>query len=156
MALTTFATPEGLHQYTRLPMGICHAGDDYGRRFHDIFGHIPNTARCMEDLIIFSKTYDEHKQLLQTVFKTADENNVGFNKKKTVFAAPTGKFAGYIVSENGFQLNLDLTRAIRDFPPPSNITDICSFYGVCQQVGNFSNKIATALAPLSPLLKQNS
>jgi hypothetical protein len=101
MALTTFATPEGLHQYTRLPMGICHAGDYYGRRFHDIFGHIPNTARCMEDLIIFSKTYDEHKELLQTVFKTADENNVGFNKKKTVFAAPTGKFAEYIVSENG-------------------------------------------------------
>jgi hypothetical protein len=31
MALTTFATPEGLHHYTRLPMGICHAGDDYGR-----------------------------------------------------------------------------------------------------------------------------
>ena len=60
MALTTFSTPEGLHQYTRLPMGISHAGDDYERRFHDIFGHIPNTARCMEDLIIYSRTYDEH------------------------------------------------------------------------------------------------
>ena len=83
MALTTFATPEGLHQYTRHPMGICHAGKDYGRRFHDILGHIPNTSRCMEDPIIFSKTYDEHKQLLQTVLKKAEENNVGFNKKKT-------------------------------------------------------------------------
>jgi hypothetical protein len=81
---------------------------------------------------------------------------VGFNKKKNRLAAPTGKFAGYIVSGNGFQPNPDLTRAIRDFPPPSNITDIRSFYGLCQQVDNFSNKIATALAPLSPLLKQNS
>lgn len=60
MVLTTFATPEGLHQYTRLPMGICHTGDDYVRRISDIFGHIPNTARCMEDLVIYSRTYEKH------------------------------------------------------------------------------------------------
>jgi hypothetical protein len=94
MALTTFATPEGLHQYTRLPMGICHAGDDYGRRFHDIFGHLRNTARCMEDLIIYSATYEEHLELVRAVFKTASDHNVGFNRAKTTFAEPTGKFAG--------------------------------------------------------------
>ncbi len=63
MALTTFATPDGLHQYTRLPMGISHAGDDYGRRFFrhfwthpqhcplhgrpgDLFTHMRNTSTC--------------------------------------------------------------------------------------------------------------
>jgi hypothetical protein len=89
MALTTFTTPDGLHQYTRLPMGISHAGDDYGRRFSDIFGHIPNTARCMEDLVIYSRTYEEHISLLRMLFKTANDNNVSFNKNKTVFAKPT-------------------------------------------------------------------
>ena len=63
-------------------MGICHAGDDYGRRFSDIFGHIPNTARCMEDLVIYSRTYEEHVDLLRILFKTANDNNVSFNKKK--------------------------------------------------------------------------
>ena len=87
MALTTFATPEGLHQYTRLPMGISNAGDDYGRRFSDIFGHIPNTARCMEDLVIYSRTYEEHINLLRMLFKTANDNNVSFNKSKTVFSS---------------------------------------------------------------------
>jgi hypothetical protein len=82
MALTTFSTSEGLYQYTRLPMGICHAGDDYGRRFSDIFGHIPNTARCMEDLVIYSRTYEEHVDLLRILFKTANDNNESFNKKK--------------------------------------------------------------------------
>ena len=87
MSLTTFATPEGLHQYTRLPMGISHAGDDYGRRFSDIFGHIPNTAHCMEDLVIYSRTYEEHINLLRMLFKTANDNNVSFNKSKTVFSS---------------------------------------------------------------------
>ncbi len=155
MALTTFATPEGLHQYTRLPMGISHAGDDYGRRFSDIFGHIPNTARCMEDLVIYSRTYEEHINLLRMLFKTAADNNVSFNKNKTVFAQPTAIFAGYEVSADGFRPNPALTRAISEFPRPANITDLRSFYGLCQQVGNFSDKIAAALAPLSPLLKKN-
>lgn len=117
MALTTFSTPEGLHQYTRLPMGISHNG----RRFHDIFCHIPITARCMEDIIIFSRTYEEHIRLLRLLFRTADEHNVSFNKKKTIFASHTGVFAGYVVSEHGFCPNPALTQAILEFPQPSNV-----------------------------------
>ncbi|KZS04174.1 Uncharacterized protein APZ42_032919 [Daphnia magna] len=147
--------PEGLHQYTRLPMGISHARDDYGRRFSDIFGHIPNTARCMEDLIVYSSTYDEHINLLRLLFQTASDNNVSFNRKKTVFATHSVVFAGYVVSENGFCPNPELTRAIREFPRPGNITDLRSFFGLCQQVGNFSIKLAATLAPLSPMLKKN-
>jgi hypothetical protein len=154
MAYTTFVTSEGIHQYTQKPMGICHAGDDYGRRFHDIFGHLRNTVRCMEDLIIYSTTYEEHVELVRAVLKTASDHNVGFNHAKTTFVEPTGKFAGYIVSEESFHLSPDLTRAIREFPQPRNVTDLRSFYGLCQQVGNFSS-IATALATLFPLLKKN-
>jgi hypothetical protein len=65
MALTTFSTPEGLHQYTRLSMGICHASYYFGRRFFDIFGHIPNTTG-MEDLVIYLRTHEEHVDFLTT------------------------------------------------------------------------------------------
>jgi hypothetical protein len=85
------------------------------------------------------------------LFKTANDNNVSFNKNKTVFAKPTAIFAGYEVSADGFRPNPELTRAIREFPRPTNITDLRSFYGLCQQVGNFSDKISAALNPLSPL-----
>ena len=63
-------------------------------------------------------------------------------------------FAGYVVSEHGFCPNPDLTCAIREFPQPSNITDLRPCFGLCQQVGNFSPKIASTFAPLSPLLKK--
>ena len=87
-------------------------------------------------------------------FKTASNHNVGFNRAKTTFAEPTCKFAGYVLSEEGFRPIPDLTRDIREFPEPRNVTDLRSFFGLCQQVGNFSSKIATAIAPLSPLLKK--
>ena len=65
------------------------------------------------------------------------------------------KFGGYIIDADGFRPDPDLTRAIRLFPKPENVTDLRSFFGLCQQVGSFSDKIAAALDPLSPLLKKS-
>ena len=158
MALTTFITPEGLHQYTRLPMGICHAGDEFGARYLEIWGDIPDTTSCMEDILAYAKTYPEMIALNERIIQRADERNVSFNLPKTeaAFAVEETEFAGYELSIKGYTPSQELTRAIASFPRPLNRTDLRSFSGLCQQVGNFSDKIATALLPLSPLVKAST
>lgn len=74
---------------------------------------------------------------------------------KIVFAQPSAAFGSYVVDANGFQPEPKLTTGIRDFPTPKNITDIRSFFGLCQQVGTFSDLISMTLDPLKPLLKKN-
>ena len=59
-----------------------------------------------------------------------------------------------MVSGNNFISDPELTDAIRKFPTPRNNTDHRAFFGLRLQVGNFSNKIATALGSLAPLLKK--
>ena len=154
-ALTTFSTPFGRYQYLRLPFGITHAGDDYSRRVSEVFDDIENSRRIVEDVIVFSATYEEHLKLVRRLFQRAADHNIAINVSKMVFAQPTAKFGGYIVSSQGFQPNPDLTKAIREFPQPKNITDVRAFHGLCQQVGNFSTKVAESLKPLSPLLKKD-
>jgi hypothetical protein len=41
-------------------------GDDYGSKFSDIFGHLPKTTRCFEDLV-YSRKYKEHFTLVRDV-----------------------------------------------------------------------------------------
>jgi hypothetical protein len=60
-----FSTPFGRFQYVRLPMGITHAGDDFGRRVSDVFDNILNTGLVVEDILIFSSTYEEHMATVQ-------------------------------------------------------------------------------------------
>ncbi len=57
-----------------------------------------------------------------------------------------------MLDERGFRPEPGLTEAIRNFPRPTNITDIRSFFGLCQQVGNFSDQLSASLAPLAPML----
>jgi hypothetical protein len=151
MTLTTFSTPFGLFQYTRLPMGISHSGDSFGSHYHQIFGDL-SIAICVEDMCVYTATYPEMLALTEGIVERADKYNVSFNTKKTIraFASQEGEFAGYRLERNGYGPSPGLTRAIAEFPRPNDKTDLRSFNGLCQQVGLFSNEIATALAPFSP------
>lgn len=154
IALTTFSTPFGRYQYLRLPFGVSHAGDDYSRRVSEVFDDLPFTRRVIEDVLVFSPTYEEHLDNVHDLLKRANEHNIALNVPKMVFAQPSVKFGGYIIDSTGFRPDPELIRAISNFPTPQNITDLRSFFGLCQQVGNFSERISTALLPLAPLLKK--
>ena len=52
---------------------------------------------------MYSSSYKEHVALVRDLCKTANDNNVSFNKKKTAFAKKIAIFAGYEVSSNGFR-----------------------------------------------------
>ena len=154
IALTTFSTPFGLFQYTRLPMEICHAGDSFGSRYHQVFGDLP-IASCIEDMCVFTATYPEMLALTKKIVERADKFNVSFNTKKTIgaFAVEEGDFAGYRLNSKGYGPSPELTRAIEQFPCPTDKTDLRSFNGLFQQVGLFSDDLLTFLT-FSPLLKK--
>lgn len=158
MALTTHLTIEGLHQCTRLPMGAKVSGDEFGSRFDSKIGDIPNTVRCMEDILAFAETYDEMIALNKVIVERAEQHNISFNRHKTeaAFAVEEVDFAGYRVNCDGYRPSPELTRAIAEFPRPLNRTDLRSFNGLCQQVGNFCDKISEALGPLYFLLKKKT
>jgi hypothetical protein len=143
--MTTFSTPFGRYMYRRLPFGICHAGDDYSRRVSAVFDDLPNCRLIIEDILIFSETYDEHVGLVRQIFQRAAEHQIAINTRKIQFAQPSVLFGGYILSSTGFSPNPELLSAISKFPAPTNITEMRAFHGLCQQMGNFSQSLAAAL-----------
>ena len=116
LSTTKFSTPLGRYQYRRLPFGITHAGDDYSRRVAEVFDDIENCHRVVEDVIVFSASYEEHIQLVRRLCQRAAAHNIAVNVKKIVFAQPLARFGGFIVGANRFRPNPDLTKAISEFP----------------------------------------
>ncbi|XP_064103421.1 uncharacterized protein LOC135213372 [Macrobrachium nipponense] len=74
------------------------------------------------------------------------------NKEKFTVAAHKVNFCGYVLSSDGIAADPDKVSAIRDFPTPSNVTDVRSFMGLVNQLADFTPDIAAAAQPLRPLM----
>ena len=117
-ALTTFSTPFGRYEYRRLPFGVSLASDDYWRRAADVFDDVRNSRRVVEDVLVFSRSYEEHETHVRHLLQRAQESGVSLNRAKLTFAETQGSFAGYILDDTGFRPDPGLTEAIRSFPRP--------------------------------------
>ena len=71
---------------------------------------------------------------------------------KWEFAKSQVTFAGFILSEQGYQVDSSITQAIANFPTPVTRTDLRAFFGLANQLSASTATLANLLAPLRPLL----
>ncbi|XP_043209539.1 uncharacterized protein LOC122374691 [Amphibalanus amphitrite] len=151
--LTCFITPWGRYRYKRMPMGITHSGDVYNRRGDQALGDIPNTVKVVDDMLAWDDDYSTHLLHVWKLLKRCDEYNITLNPAKCQFAMKTVDFCGYRVSSDGYTVDEKKVQAVKHFPQPNNITDLRAFLGLVNQLGAFSDEIASAAEPLRQLLK---
>lgn len=62
-------TPDGLYQFTQLPIGLCNAPSIFKRLMDSVLGSM-KWSMClayMDDMLIFSDTFEEHLHRLDSV-----------------------------------------------------------------------------------------
>ena len=65
---TGFVTPFGKYQFKKMPFGLQGAPATFQRLMNGLFGDLSqNVAAYLDDIIIFSPTWEEHLLLLKTV-----------------------------------------------------------------------------------------
>ena len=81
------------------------------------------------------------------------EHGITVNKRKFVFAVAETAFCGYNLSSAGIAADSAKLRAISEFPAPTNITELRSFLGLVNQLGDFTADIASHAEALHDLLR---
>ncbi len=152
--LLTFVTPRGRMRYKRLPMGWHGAGDLYHERLTKALATVPRDihARVVEDIVIHTPTGGAaHQDAVRRVLQACKEHQISINLEKVQYAQTAAKFAGFQLEGGQYRIDPDLSRALREFPRPTNRTTLRSFLGLAQQVGYFTNEITSITEPLRAL-----
>jgi hypothetical protein len=85
----------------------------------------------LDDIIILSKTFDEHLNNLRQVFERLRETNLKLNSKKCLLLQKEVPFLGHIVSENGRATDPSKLDSVETWPIPRNAREVRSFLGFC-------------------------
>ena len=151
--LTTFITPWGRYRFKRCPMGFISSGDAFCRRGDVALQGIAQVGKVVDDILAWdSESYAEHIDRVYQILCRCLDNNVTLNVDKFLFAEEQLDFCNFIVNSEGIQADPKKVKAIADFPAPTNLTDLRSFFGLVNQLSDFSAEIADAADSLRPLL----
>lgn len=155
---TGFVTQEGHYQWTVLPFGLKTSPAIFQRilvniiRKHNLSNFVVN---YIEDILIFSKTFEEHVNHLKQLLNAIVEEGFRLKLTKCRFAANSVKYLGHFITENTVTPLKDNLKSIIDFPVPKNRKNIRQFLGKVNFYRKYIPNVSVLLEPLHNLLRKN-
>ncbi|MCO5606112.1 hypothetical protein L7F22_060299 [Adiantum nelumboides] len=153
---TAFCTTFGLYEYLVMPFGLTNTPATFNRMMERIFRpHRNFTGVFFDNVIIYSKTIEEHKEHLKVIFQALRDNKLYVNQKKSEFFLQEIQYLGHIISKNGIRMDPAKLEVIKDWPNPRNLHEVRSFIGMCTYYRRFIEKFSLIADPLHDLTKKN-
>ena len=101
---------------------------------NEILGNIEGAVCLICNVLVYGKTQSEHDQCLLAVLNSISEAGLTLNKEKCVFNTTSIKFPGQLIDCNGVKADPEKSQAIQDLAPPTNMTELCRFSGMVNQL----------------------
>ena len=89
------------------------------------------------------------------VLTLAAEHDLYFKLEKCIFHAPCIDCLGVILEKGVTHMDPVTIAAIKDWPTPNKVKDICSFLGFCNFYSSFIRGFASIAKPLNTLTKKD-
>ncbi|GBO37496.1 hypothetical protein AVEN_245878-1, partial [Araneus ventricosus] len=101
-----------------MQFGLCNASATIQRFIDEVTRGLPGVYAFVDDILIASKTHEDHYQHLKTLLSRLDEYGLCINVSKCIFGTSTIDFLGFNLSENGIKPLPFKVKCILDFPKP--------------------------------------
>ena len=147
---TAFATPNGLYQFRRLSFGLTNAPACFMRAMHLILKGLcwSDCLVYLDDIIIFGRTLEEHRERLSLVLSRLAEAGLKINPKKCKLLSEQVVVLGHVVSQEGISTDPKKVHIIKEWPIPANATQLKAFLGTAGYYRQFVPNYAQIAFPL--------
>nr|GFA62827.1 RNA-directed DNA polymerase [Tanacetum cinerariifolium] len=108
----------------------------------------------IDDLLVFSKSKEEHEDHLRTVLQTLRQEKLYAKFSKCEFWLSSVAFLGHIFSAEGITMDPAKVEAITKWPRPTSVTEVRSFLGLAGYYSRFVEGFSCLALPFTKLMRK--
>ena len=133
--LTTFNTPFGRYQFTRLLHGVHSAKEVFHKRVNHSFDGISEVETDIDDMLRLGYSDEDHKSCLTTSLEKAQKIGSKLNVEKCKFKETELIFLGHKLTVNGLEPDESKIKSILEMPKHEEKKDVQRLLELINYVG---------------------
>ena len=147
--------PLGFWECECMPFGLTNAPATFQRLMESCLGelHLNWCIIYLDDIIVFSRTPEEHVHRLRAVFNKLKAAGLKLKPCKGDFLKKEIRYLGHVVSEEGVSTDPDKIKSVTEWPQPTTVTEVRSFLGFVSYYRRFIPNFSKVAKPLNKLLQ---
>ena len=133
--MTAFTSPFGKYKCIKVPFGLAQAPAYFQEHMTGILKDFNFAIAYLYDIIIFSKTAEEHLDQIKQVFEKLRSIHLSMKLSKYHFFMKEIQYLGHILSTKGIKLLPSKTQAIKSMHLPKTQKQVCAFFDLWDTTG---------------------
>ena len=151
---TTFNSPFGKYEYVKKPFRLAQAPAYFQELMTGILKDFDFTIAYLDDIIIFSRTAEEHLSHIKKVFEKLWSAKLSMKLSKCHFFSKEIQYLGHILSTKGICPLPSKTQAIQKMHPLTTPKQVHTFLGLVGYYKRFIKDFTKTAKPLTLLTRQ--
>ena len=156
---TAFHTPLGLYKWEVLPQGTSASPAIFQRMMDRWFSAYlwKNVLVWIDDILVYSKTFDEHLKALRGVFEVLRQYGLVASRRKIKLCMRSVKYLGFVFGVNGIRADPDKLAAVHRIPVPTSRKQVRQFLGFANFYRRFlPPNFSSVISPLTALTSEKN
>ena len=149
-----FLTNRGLYEPLVMFFGLTNSPATFQSTMYGLLKHLILAGKVMvymDDILVFSKTLEEHREIVRQVLQILRENKLYLKAEKCDFEKTKIEYLGMIIWEGHVQMDPVKVQGVADWPEPDCKKDVQSFLGFTNFYRRFIRDYGRIAKPLTSL-----
>lgn len=155
---TSFSTAFNKYHFRSNPFGLVGSPYTWLRAIHTILEDVmgKNVFVYVDDIIVYSSTYEDHMNVLGEVFQRLIKHNIKLKINKSEFLKREVAYLGHILTKDGVKADHKKIECMKQFPRPTSVTEMQKFLGMTNYYRRYVDQYAKIAKPLYSLCKKDN